>query len=375
MRINFVCRASKARKNGLSPIEMSIIIDSKRSIISLDRYVKCEAFNASTQKVRGDKETNEYLETIKRKCYQIENELIKINSLDIDTFVQTFKHGSVQTNDTLLKVFDKHNEVYKGNVLCGRVDNVALYKYKVARDRVETYLKSIGKSDIRLKDITPSFIEDYQNWCLLSLKPSTCNKQMKMLKRILTFAVEERYIDVNPFQLKIKEVKLQYHPLTKQEVEFIWNKTITNDKIEMVRDLFIFQCYTGLSYVDMSSLSSEDIANNVIVKQRKKTDVKSVVPLLDVPMAILQKYDYSLPKITNQAYNRYLKVLGDYCGLKQNLTTHLARHTFGTMLLNEGVDMKTISKAMGHANTKITEAVYADMLNDTVVSNILKVMK
>lgn len=371
MRINFVCRASKARKNGLSPIELSVIINGERTIISLDRYVKSELFNPTTQKVKGDKLTNEYLETIKKKCWQIENNLVKCDDLSVKTFAQMFKYGSTIADDTLLKVFDKHNELYKGNVLCGRVDNVALYKYKVSRDRVEAYLKSMGMDDIRLKDITPSFVEGYQNWCLLTLKPSTCNKQMKMLKRVLAFAVEERYIDVSPFQLKLKETKLVYHPLTKTEVDSIWNKDITNDKMAVVRDLFVFQCYTGLSYVDMLTLTSDDIVNGVIVKQRKKTDVKSIIPILPVSKTILEKYEYKLPVMTNQSYNRYLKVLGDYCGLKQNLTTHLGRHTYATILLNSGVDMKTISKSLGHSSMKITEAVYADMLSDTVVNNII----
>lgn len=371
MRLNFVCRASKARKNGLSPIELSIIINGERTIISLDRYVKSASFNPTTQKVKGDRDINEYLETIKKKCYNIENDLVKTNSLDVKTFVEVFKYGAPQVDDTLLKVFDKHNEIYKTNILCGKVDNVALYKYKVARERVETYLKSIEKTDIRLKDITPSFIEGYQNWCLLTLKPSTCNKQMKILKRVLAFAVEERLIDVSPFQLKLKEVKLKYHPLTKTEVDVIWNTEITNERVAVVRDLFVFQCYTGLAYSDMMSLTKSDITNNVIIKHRQKTDVKSIIPILPVSKAILERYDYNLPQMTNQCYNRYLKVLGDLCGLRQNITTHLGRHTYACILLNNGVDMKTISKSLGHSSMKITESVYAEMMNDTIVNNIM----
>lgn len=94
MRINFVCRASKARKNGLSPIELSVIINGERTIISLDRYVKSELFNPTTQKVKGDKLTNEYLETIKKKCWQIENNLVKCDDLSVKTFAQMFKYGS-----------------------------------------------------------------------------------------------------------------------------------------------------------------------------------------------------------------------------------------------------------------------------------------
>ena len=372
MRLNFVCRASKARKNGLSPIELSITIDGERTIITLDRYVKATQFNPSTQKVRGDKDLNDYLETIRKKCYSIENELVKSGSMDMDTFISTYKYGIASKEDTLLKAYDKHNELYKGNVLSGKVDNTALYKYKKSRDRIESYLTSVGKTDIRLRDITPSFVEDYQNYCLTNLKPSTTVKEMKMLKKILAFAVRERYIEVSPFQLRLKEEKLEYHPLTQYEIDLIWKKDIDNSRISMVRDLFIFQVYTGLSYIDMATLTTDDIIDDVIIKRRKKTDVKSIIPLLPISKAILERYDYRLPVISNQKYNAYLKVLGDLCGTRQILHSHLARHTYATLLLNNGVDMVTVSKTMGHANSKITEKIYAEMRKDTVVNNILK---
>lgn len=372
MRLNFVCRASKARKNGLSPIELSITIDGERTIITLDRYVKATQFNPSTQKVRGDKDLNDYLETIRKKCYTIENELVKSGSMDMDTFISTYKYGIASKEDTLLKAYDKHNELYKGNVLSGKVDNTALYKYKKSRDRIESYLTSVGKTDIRLRDITPSFVEDYQNYCLTNLKPSTTVKEMKMLKKILAFAVRERYIEVSPFQLRLKEEKLEYHPLTQYEIDLIWKKDIDNSRISMVRDLFIFQVYTGLSYIDMATLTTDDIIDDVIIKRRKKTDVKSIIPLLPISKAILERYDYRLPVISNQKYNAYLKVLGDLCGTRQILHSHLARHTYATLLLNNGVDMVTVSKTMGHANSKITEKIYAEMRKETVVNNILK---
>lgn len=374
MRLNYLCRASKARKNGLSPIELSIIINGGRTIITLDRYIKASSFNASTQKVRGDKEVNDYLETIKKKCYTIENELIKMDSLDIDTFVSSFKNGIVGKEDTLLKVYDKHNELYKGSVLSGRVDNTAIYKYRKSRERLATYIKTLGKDDIKLKDITPSFCTGYHNYCMSSLKSSTVAKELKMFKRVLQFAVSERYIDVNPFQIKIKTDKLEYHPLTPQEIEVLWNHKITNERIEKVRDLFIFQCYTGLSYCDMATLTKDDIVDGVIYKNRRKTDVKSIIPLLPVSKTILEKYDYNLPVISNQKYNQYLKALGDLCECRMTLHSHLARHTYATLLLNKGVDMVTVSKTMGHSNSKITESIYAEMRKETVVNNILSVL-
>lgn len=372
MTLNFICRASKARKDGLSPIELSIIIGGDRTVITLDRKVKSTSFNPSTQKVRGDKDLNEYLEVIRRKCYSIETELIRMDNLNLETFIHSYKYGIKQKEDTLLQIYDKHNELYKDNVLCGKIDNAALYKYKKSRERVADYLQTIDKTDIKLKDITPSFIEGYQNYCLKTLKTNTTNKQLKMLKKILSFAVKERLLEVNPFQMTLKEEKLDYHTLTIDDVKYLLSVEITDKRIASIRDLFVFQSMTGLSYADMASLSMDDIKDDVIIKRRKKTDVQFVIPVLPIAKSILEKYEYKLPIISNQKYNQYLKVLGDVCKMPMSLHSHLARHSYACILLNSGVDMKTISKTLGHSSMRTTERIYAEMSNKTVISNILE---
>lgn len=374
MTLSFVCRASKARKDGKSPIELSIIINGIRSIIALDRKIPYNKFNPKTQTVRGDKEINEYLDVIRRKCFTIETELIKIDKLDIDTFIQSFKYGVPEKQDTLLKVYDKHNELYRQNVEVGKTKDTAYYKYIRNRERLAEYLLSLGKEDIKLKDITPSFVENFQNYCLKTLKHNTTNKELKKLKRILEFAVKERYIDVNPFRLTLREEKIEYDVLSKDDIDFLLKFDIREDRLNKVRDCFIFQCYTGLAYSDMAQLTKDDITDDVIIKRRQKTDIQYVVPLLPVAKNILEKYDYQLPIISNQKYNQWLKFLGEITGIGKSLHSHLARHSFACLLLNSGVDMKTISRTLGHSSMKTTERVYAEMSNDTVVDNIRKAL-
>lgn len=374
MVLNFICRASKARRNGLSPIELSIIINNNRSVITLDRQIPSTKFNPSTQKVRGEKDINDYIDVIRKKCYNIETELIKLDKLDIDTFVYSFKNGIPQKEDTLLKIYQKHNDLYRQNVEVGKVDNTAYYKYCKNRDRLQEYLLTLNKTDIKLKDITPLFIEGFQNYCLSKLKVNTTNKQLKMLKKILAFAVKERHIEVSPFQMVLREEKLDYDVLNKSDINKLLGTQFLDSRIEQIRDCFIFQCYTGLAYTDLVNLTQDNIENDVIIGRRKKTDVQFVVPLLPVAKQILEKYNYQLPIISNQAYNRYLKVLGDVSGLNKQLHSHLARHTFACLLLNSGVDMKTISRTLGHSSMKITEKIYASMSNDTVVDNIRKAL-
>ena len=374
MTICFVCRASKARKNGLSPIELSIIIDGIRSIITLDRQVHHTKFNPKTQTVKGDKSINEYLDVIRKKCWSIETELLRQDNFDLDTFVYSFKNGIPQKQDTLLAIYDKHNELYRENYICGKINQTAYYKYTKNRERLAEYLKTIGKTDIKVKDITPLFVENFQNYCLKTLKNNTTNKQMKMLKKVLNFAVKERYIDVSPFQMVLREEKLNYDVLTKDEIDNLYGKKFTDRRIEQIRDCFVFQCYTGLAYADMAQLTKDDIQDDIITKRRQKTDVAFVIPLLPTAKEILEKYEYQLPIISNQAYNRYLKLLGDYCELNKKLHSHLARHTFACLLLNNGVDMKTISRTLGHSSLQTTERIYAEMSNSTVVDNVRKAL-
>lgn len=372
MVLNFVCRASKARKNGLSPIELSIIIKGERKIIAIQRYCKADDFNSKTQKVRGDKELNAYLESVKKKCWKIEMDLMQTGvEFSVDDFVNTYKYG--KQSKTILDVYDEHNKMYMSKVLSGEIDNGTLYKYKKSKEKVEKFLSSTGRSS-DIKSITPSFVEDYMSWLSMDMKSSTVNKEMKMLKKMFAYAVREGYITANPFHITLKEEKLTYHPLTEQQINKIWSMEIDNERLSSIRDMFIFQCYTGLAYCDLVSLTKDDIVDDVIIKSRKKTEIDSVIPLLPVSKAILEKYEYRLPVISNQKYNVLLKALGDLCGIKVNLTSHLGRHSFGTLLLNKGCDMKTVSRAMGHSNSRITEKVYAEMRNQTVVDNIRKVM-
>lgn len=372
MTINFVCRASKARKDGQSPIEMSIIVNGERSIITLDRRINPKHFIPSSQRVKGNAEINEYLEVIKRKCYQIEMELIKLDDFNLQTFIHSFKYGLPKRIDTLLNVYNKHNELYQQNVVVGKVNATALYKYQKNMERVAEYLKTLNKEDIKLKDITPAFVEGFQNYCLMTLKNNTTNKQLKMFKHILAYAVKERLLDVNPFQLTLKEDKLDYHTLTLDEIKYLMSLKITDKRIDSIRDLFCLQSTTGLSYSDMATLTKDDIQDDVIVKRRKKTDIQFVIPVLPIAKKILEKYDYQLPVISNQKYNQYLKVLGDYAKMPMKLHSHLGRHSFACILLNSGVDMKTISKTLGHSTMRTTEKIYAEMSNKTVVNNILE---
>ena len=178
--------------------------------------------------------------------------------------------------------------------------------------------------------------------------------------------------------MTLKNEQKEVNPLTLDELRKIKNKNISLPRLAKVRDMFIFDCYTGLAFTDMVNLRSENNVvdtkgNEWIIKSRQKTKIQSTIPLLPIAKEILMKYQDELPTLTNQKYNGYLKELGDICGIKKNLHSHLARHTFATILLNSGVDMVSVSKILGHANSRITEKVYAKMLPETIMKKVMNV--
>ena len=373
MKIKFLCRESKARKNGTAPIELSIIINRQRCILSLEKYVEPAKFDVTKQKVKGDKDINDYLNVIIKKCHSIEIELLKQNKLSLTNFINYYK-GKVEEDDyTLLKLYDKHNQLYKEKYNNNIINYTSYYKYLNNKKRIESFLKEKKLLDIKLIDITPFFVEEFKNYCLKHLNTNTTNKELKMLKKILTMAVDEGILKTSPFKLVISNEKMEYDVVDYDTIISMYNKEINDARIEQIRDIFILQCFTGMAYVDLMSFRKEMIQDDIILINRKKTNVQSIIPLLDITKEILIKYDYELPLISNQKYNMYLKVLGDYFNLNISLHSHLARHSFACMLINRGVNLKTIASALGHSSVKITESVYAQMTKRTIVDNIKKV--
>ena len=164
--------------------------------------------------------------------------------------------------------------------------------------------------------------------------------------------------------------------LTDDEILKIVNKKITIPRLSLVRDIFKFSCFTGLSYIDVANLTPEHLVSmddkQWIMTKRQKTNVESNVLLLDIPKQIIAKYSNNtyhdgklFPVLSNQKMNAYLKEIADICGISKNLTFHVARHTFATMSLSKGVPMESVSKMLGHTNIKTTQ-IYARITNKKI---------
>lgn len=374
MQLNFVVRPSKARKDGLSPIELSIIINSERKVITLDRKVNPAHWNPKSQTVKGNKEINTYLHSVKQKLYTTQTELLQHNiPLTISSLLNAYTNGIQQTH-TILSIYDSHNKDYQQLVSQHLSTEVTLNKYIKAREYLYRYIKDkYNKEDMDISQITPQFIDNHYIYLLNYMQNNSALKIMKRLKRIIQIALDEGYIKVNPWKFKGTETPTNKRPLSNEEIERIKSANLFVDRLNKVRDLFLFQCYTGLAYADMKNLKESDIHNDMIIIYRQKTNIKTTVPLLPFAKEILEKYNYKLPIISNQRMNSYLKDIQAVTRITSSITSHIARHTFASLLINNNVPLPVISRCLGHSNSRITEKTYAKLSDNTIMTEVMKV--
>ena len=254
------------------------------------------------------------------------------------------------------------------------ISKESLQKYSVLRRHFFEFLvHRYKRKDIGLMELTPAIIQDFELYLttVASCAYNTAVKKMKTLKTVTIYALKRGYLLQDPFRdhhFHLTPVDRGF--LTDEEILKIANKELTIPRLALVRDLFLFSCFTGLAYIDVANLRREHLVTmngkTWIMTRRKKTKVESNILLLDIPKAIIEKYSPSttpkdgklFPILSNQKMNAYLKEIADVCGLQKRLTFHLARHTFATMSLSKGVPMESVSKMLGHTNIKTTQ-IYA----------------
>lgn len=372
MVLNFVCRNSKCGKNGQAPLELSIIVNGGRKVITLERRLNPKDWDAKKQKAKRNPSLNEYIETIRTKIYSIETEILKHNlPLTSDSVIDAFKNGFKNNCKGFVEVFDEFINEYGKEAKCSLVQ---YNKYKKTKEYLSEYiLEKTTKNDIFIQEVTPTFIDGFYKFLLNTNSNNTAINKMKQIKKVLTIAYENGYIDSVPFKLKMHKDKLTYTPLTIDEIKRIREKEFVCDRLNKVRDIIVVACYTGLAYTDLKELTRFNIVGNMIIKNRHKTDIQSTIPLLEPAREVLEKYNYSLPMLSNQKMNAYVKEIADVCGINKELHMHLFRHTFATILLNAGVDIVTVSKCCGHSNSRITESIYAQMETKTIENTVLSI--
>ena len=287
--------------------------------------------------------------------------------------------GKKEEIDTLMQLFEKHNGDVAKQVGVS-VGKATLQKYNVCKRHFSEFLeKQYKRSDLKLTELTYVVIREFDLYLRTEVgqNPNTATKTMKTFKTITLLGQKMGVLLHDPFmnhRFHIEPVNRGF--LTDEEILLIAHKQINIPRLELIRDIFIFSCFTGLAYIDVSNLTPDHIVTlgdkQWIMTQRQKTSVETNVLLLDIPKAIIAKYGGKtyrngklFPMLTNQKTNSYLKEIADICGIKKNLTFHLARHTFATMSLSKGVPMESVSKMLGHTNIRTTQ-IYARITNKKI---------
>lgn len=367
---SFICRNSKQDRNGLSPIELSIIINGKRTYVALP--LKCNAIDFKKKMIsKRNNEILEYTSAVRCKLNKYINEMmmreIPVTALSLKEY---FVNGGVKSY-MLSNLKSDYLNHYQKKVEVGKATQQVHRKYELAIDKFIAYM---GK-DIEVDRITPIDIEGFYLELSKTMQRTSSNYVLVRLKTFFIFACNGGKIRLNPFnQITIDRKPNEVEKLDKSELEVIKRKRFIG-RLDKVRDLFLFQCYTALSYIDMCNLSYSDIQYSdgmaYVNKPRQKTNISFFTVLNDDAIAILTKYDYQLPLLSNQKYNAYLKEIGEICNIRKSLHSHLARHTCATNLLNDGYPMEVVAKVLGHTNTNQTRQ-YAKLLDNTVIQAFKK---
>jgi site-specific recombinase XerD len=380
----FFLKRDKQKKNGSVPLMCRITVDGEETRFSMKTDVDPALWDVKTGKMTGRSakayEINGLLDNTKSVLNRIyHQELERIQSVSAEKVKNIFL-GINTKQQTLLELFVKHNADVKS--LVGISKSKATHqKYEVTLKHVTSFLrKKYSLSDIPFAEINHMFISDFETFLMVDCKcqANTTAKFMQFFKRIILIAKNNGWMLHDPFsnyKIRLKKVDRGY--LTKEELECIAKKKIDIPRLEYVRDIFVFSCFTGLAYIDVYNLKESNIRTSFdgklwIMTKRQKTEVNSNIPLLDVPRMILEKYKGKLPEgkllpiSSNQKMNAYLKEIGDLCEIKKSLTFHLARHTFATTItLSQGVPIETVSKMLGHTNIKTTQ-IYARITDNKI---------
>ena len=367
--VSFYCRESKKNRDGLAPIELAIILNNKRCYIQLPRKERPSEFKSQT---KGKKRTDliDYLEGIRVRLNEIITSfLIEGQPLTADALRAYFRTGGFVVY-TIENLFDDYMHILAKRV--GKDLKPKTYrKYEIARDK---FYKIISPKE-PVTAITKAVIMDYQASMNQYLDYVTTNGYCQRVKTVVQFGIDNGRMKINPFSgIKLRKGEKSIQFLSEEEVEKIRTTDFHNESLNRVRDLFVFQAASGLSYTDMAKLVPTDFqvtedGQYYIHDKRNKTGVFYTAVILEQGVEILKKYHFKLPILSNHKMNVYLKTIRDLCGIDKPIFSHVARHTYATRCLNRGIRLEVVAKLLGHSTTRITQH-YAKLLKDNIINEV-----
>ena len=390
--LHFYAKSTKVNAAGLLPIYIRLTVDGKRLEFSTKKFVEQSKWSSELSKMRGTTEEarsiNSYLDMMKSKVFDAQMQMMHRNELlTIDNFKEKLL-GTELRSRMLIPIFQDHNNKIK-ELVGKEYAPGTLERYKTSLSHTVEFLQWKYKiSDIEITKIDHAFITDYEFW-LRSVRNCANNTAVKYIKnfsKIIKICLANNWIDRNPFsnyKSKVKEVERVY--LTEKEIQNIIEKDFKTERLSLVRDIFLFSCFTGLAYIDVKNLTKSHISIGIdgekwIFTHRQKTESASKIPILPVTQMIIDKYsdhpqsnseDKLLPILSNQKMNAYLKEIAGVCEIEKELTFHIARHTFATTVtLTNGVPIESVSKMLGHKSLRTTQH-YAKVLDKKVSEDMM----
>ena len=393
--ILFYAKRAKASVNGLVPIYTRITINGKRIELSSNRFVEMSKWSTEAGKMKGNSEEarsiNSHLDMLRIQIIDMQMELVHKK---IPVTAETLKNKILGVDERarmLIPIFQDHNNKIK-ELVGKEYAPGTLERYKTSLSHTIEFLQWKYKvSDIEINKIDHAFITDYEFW-LRSVRNCANNTAVKYIKnfnKIIKICLANDWLDKNPFanyKSKVKEVERVY--LSEEEIQNIIEKDFKTERLSLVRDIFLFSCFTGLAYIDVKNLTKSHISIGIdgekwIFTHRQKTESASKIPILPLTQMIIDKYEDNpqsvnqeklLPILSNQKMNAYLKEIATVCNIEKELTFHIARHTFATTVtLTNGVPIESVSKMLGHKNLRTTQH-YAKVL-DKKVSEDMKILR
>ncbi|SES90592.1 Site-specific recombinase XerD [Draconibacterium orientale] len=391
--IAFLLKKSKKREDRTYPVYVRFTLNGKRAELSTKIFVDQNSWDISKERMTGSsslaKTTNNRLDKVASNILDIYNQFEAQNK-KFDVVDIKNKLCGIEEEHGIVEMFGVYMNTIESNIGKG-FSATTLKHYKTSKNRLLNFLSDVyGKKEWKLGNIGYKFINDFDVY-LKSKYNNSVNTAWcyhKHMKKVLNIAVAMDYLSTNPylkFQVKTEQPKREF--LTQKELKKIRKKKIEIERLAIVRDIFLFACYTGLSYADISKLAKHHIrtgndGKKWIIIDRTKNGSRCRVPLLPFAKNILKRYkNYPinvskgllLPVNSNQKMNAYLKEISDICGITKNLSMHVARHTFATTItLNNGVPIETVSKILGHNSLKTTQ-IYARILDYKISEDMKKV--
>lgn len=389
-KVVFYLRKNRMKADGKVPIYSRIYLNNDRCEMgSTSQAVMPGEWDEKKMRVKGKSGAamviNRNLDTLEEEFKGVFRRWEYRPDLSLENMKAEYNGTLIKAEkgDTVLTFLDEYLEESKAEVgISHQQSNYS--RYKLTRRLFGEFLqKKYGKKDITFNMMSLTMMEEFDKYMRrLGLHNNTVTKRMRIMKTMITTAFQRGKVEKNPFD----GFKLHYEPtdrgyLTDEEIQKLLNKEFKMPRLRLVRDLFIFSCFTGLAFIDVVSLTEENIVEldgkKWLMTKRHKTNIPSNVLLLDIPLAIIARYKgqdatgHLLPTYSHQKVNSYLKEIATVCEIEKNLTFHLARHTFATMSISKGVSMESVSKMLGHTSIKTTQ-IYARITNKKIEADMME---